>query len=367
LRDCVRPSDVVARLGGDEFAVRVEDPSDAQAAALMVTRRIMRAFDKPIEGDERSVSVHLSVGISTTHQTGRRADELIRDADVAMYGAKAGGKHRYELFDPPMRSAVLKRHNLKEELCNAIQQEELMVHYQPIVDLESEEVVAAEALVRWNRNKVGKVMPAEFVPLAEETGLIVSIGEFVLGEACRQARRWQEADPARKPINIHVNLSAVEVQDEWVVDRVTAAIQNAGIEPQRLVLEITESVLVDDADVVASNLDQLRRVGVRLALDDFGTGYSSLSYLRTLPLDMLKIAMPFIEGITREKQESSFVRMIMELARTLGLDVIAEGIESPDQLAALRELGCEMGQGFHLGLPAGADNPAPAGVAATVA
>ena len=365
LRDCVRPADTVARLGGDEFAVKVEDPKDAQAAALMVTRRIMRAFDKPVLSEGQSVSVHLSVGISTTHQTGRRADELIRDADVAMYRAKAGGKHRYELFDPPMRRAVLKRHGLKEELRNAIEREELMVHYQPIVDLESEEVVAAEALVRWNRTGVGKVMPAEFVPLAEETGLIVSIGEYVLGEACRQARLWQEADPTRKPTNIHVNLSAVEVQDEWVIDRVTAAIQNAGIEPQQLVLEITESVLVDDAELVSSKLKQLQRVGVRLALDDFGTGYSSLSYLRSLPLDMLKIAMPFVEGITRGKQESSFVRMIMDLARTLGLEVIAEGIESPDQLAALRELGCELGQGFHLGLPTGVDGQAHAGLAAT--
>jgi diguanylate cyclase (GGDEF)-like protein len=367
LRDCIRPSDVVARLGGDEFAVKVEDPSDAQAAALKVTNRIMRAFERPIHNDGRNIFVHLSVGITTTHLTGRRADELIRDADVAMYSAKAGGKHCYALFQPSMRRAVLKRHGLKEELRDAIEREELMVHYQPIVDLESDEVVAAEALVRWNRREVGKVMPAEFVPLAEETGLIVSIGEFVLNEACRQARRWQEADPTRKPINIHVNLSAVEVQDEWVIDRVTAAIQNAGIEPQQLVLEITESVLVDDAELVATKLEQLRRVGVRLALDDFGTGYSSLSYLRSLPLDMLKIAMPFVEGITRGKQESSFVRMIMELARTLGLDVIAEGIESPDQLAALRELGCEMGQGFHLGLPAGADNPARASVEATAA
>jgi diguanylate cyclase (GGDEF)-like protein len=366
LRECVRPADTVARLGGDEFAVKVEDPRDAQAAALMVTRRIMRAFDKPILSEGQTVSVHLSVGISTTHQTGRRADELIRDADVAMYRAKSAGKHRYELFDPPMRRAVLKRHGLKEELRNAIEREELMVHYQPIVDLESEEVVAAEALVRWNRSGVGKVMPAEFVPLAEETGLIVSIGEFVLGEACRQSRRWQEADPSRRLTNIHVNLSAVEVQDEWVVDRVTAAIQNAGIEPQQLVLEITESVLVDDAELVSTKLEQLRRVGVRLALDDFGTGYSSLSYLRSLPLDILKIAMPFVEGITRGKQESSFVRMIMDLARTLGLEVIAEGIESPDQLAALRELGCEFGQGFHLGLPAGVDNYAQAGLTATV-
>jgi diguanylate cyclase (GGDEF)-like protein len=355
LRECVRPADTVARLGGDEFAVKVEDQKDAQAAALMVTRRIMRAFDEPLEGEGQTVSVHLSVGISTTRQSGRRADELIRDADVAMYQAKAGGKQRYELFDPPMRSAVLKRHGLKEELRSAIEREQLMVHYQPIVELQSEEVVAAEALVRWNRDGHGKVMPAEFVPLAEETGLIVPVGEFVLFEACRQARRWQEADPARSLTSIHVNLSAIEVQDEWLIDRVTAAIQDAGIEPQQLVLEITESVLVEDAELIASKLEQLRKVGVRLALDDFGTGYSSLSYLRSLPLDILKIAMPFIEGINRGQQESSFVRMIIELARTLGLEVIAEGIESPAQLAALRDLGCELGQGFYLGLPTGVD------------
>jgi diguanylate cyclase (GGDEF)-like protein len=355
LRECVRPADIVARLGGDEFAVKVEDPKDAQAGALMVTRRIMRAFDQPLESEGNTVSVHLSVGISTTRLSGRRADELIRDADVAMYQAKAAGKQRYELFDPPMRSAVMKRHGLKEELRNAIERQELMVHYQPIVALQSEDVVAAEALVRWNRDGHGKVMPAEFVPLAEETGLIVPVGEFVLFEACRQARRWQEADPTRTHTSIHVNLSAIEVQDEWLIDRVTTAIENAGIEPRQLVLEITESVLVDDAELIASKLEQLRKVGVRLALDDFGTGYSSLSYLRSLPLDILKIAMPFIEGINRGQQESSFVRMIIDLARTLGLEVIAEGIESPAQLAALRELGCELGQGFYLGLPTGVD------------
>jgi EAL domain-containing protein (putative c-di-GMP-specific phosphodiesterase class I) len=333
----------------------------------MVTRRVMRAFDKPISSEGQTVSVHLSVGISTTHQSGRRADELIRDADVAMYQAKAAGKQRYELFDPPMRSAVLKRHGLKEELRNAIEREELMVHYQPIVALETEEVVAAEALVRWNRSGFGKVMPAEFVPLAEETGLIVPVGEFVLGEACRQARRWQEADPTRKLTSIHVNLSAVEVQDDWLIDRVNSAIQNAGIEPRQLVLEITESVLVKDADLIASKLEQLRKVGVRLALDDFGTGYSSLSYLRSLPLDILKIAMPFVEGITRGQRESSFVRMIIELARTLGLEVIAEGIESPDQLTALRDLGCELGQGFYLGLPSAVGDEAQAVVAANAA
>jgi diguanylate cyclase (GGDEF)-like protein len=355
LRECVRPTDIVARLGGDEFAVKVEDARDAQAAALMVTRRIMRAFDQPLTSESQTVSVHPSVGISTTRLSGRRADELIRDADVAMYQAKAAGKQRYELFDPPMRSAVMKRHGLKEELRSAIGRQELMVHYQPIVALQSEEVVAAEALVRWNRSGHGKVMPAEFVPLAEETGLIVPIGEFVMSEACRQARRWQEADPTRRLTSIHVNLSAVEVQDEWLIDRVSAAIENAGIEPQQLVLEITESVLVKDAELIASKLEQLRKVGVRLALDDFGTGYSSLSYLRSLPLDILKIAMPFVEGINRGEQESSFVRMIIELARTLGLEVIAEGIESSAQLEALRELGCELGQGFYLGLPTGVD------------
>jgi EAL domain-containing protein (putative c-di-GMP-specific phosphodiesterase class I) len=199
----------------------------------------------------------------------------------------------------------------------------------------------------------GPLPPGEFVPLAEETGLIVAVGEWVLREACNQAGRWTSTPDAPAP-SVHVNLSAVELRDPALVERVESCVDGAGIDPSNLVLEITETVLVEDADFSAATLDRLRQVGVRLALDDFGTGYSSLGYLRALPLDMLKIAMPFIEGLARERRENSFVRMILELASTLGLHVVAEGIESAHQLEVLRELGCELGQGFYLGYPASA-------------
>jgi diguanylate cyclase (GGDEF)-like protein len=351
LLDCVRPSDVVARLGGDEFAVLVEDRVDAQSTAVDVTRRIMAAFDRPVSTGEQSASVHVSIGISTTHQSGRRSDELIRDADVAMYQAKAAGKQRYEIFDPPMRNAVLKRHGLKEELRTAIEQGELTVQYQPIVELRTGDVVSAEALVRWKHPGRGQLPPAEFVPLAEETGLIVAVGQFVMQEACKQAERWQKTRTGSNPIGIHVNLSAVELQDPWLTDRVTAAITRSGLAPEQLVLEVTESVLVEDADSIMATMQQLRKVGVRLALDDFGTGYSSLNYLRSLPLDILKIAMPFVEGIALGRQENSFARMIIELASTLGLQVIAEGIETAEQMEALQDLRCEFGQGYYLAKP----------------
>ena len=351
LRECVRPSDVVARLGGDEFAVMVEDVEGPERAALMVTERIMNAFQRPLSTGSKLVSVHASVGIATSDEEGPQADELIRDADVAMYQAKAAGKQRYEVFQPSMRNAVMKRHGLKEELLTAIQGNQLSVMYQPIVALATNEVVAAEALVRWNHENQGELSPAEFVPLAEETGLIPAVGKFVLDDACRQARQWQEAKPER-PVAMHVNLSAVELQDSELVERVTAAIERGRIAPSQLVLEITESMLVEDADMITSSMEQLRGVGVRLALDDFGTGYSSLSYLRSLPLDILKIAMPFVQGIDRgRRDDDSFVRMILELARALDLQVIAEGIESIDQLEALRDLGCEFGQGFYIAPP----------------
>jgi EAL domain-containing protein (putative c-di-GMP-specific phosphodiesterase class I) len=248
-----------------------------------------------------------------------------------------------------MRDAVLKRHGLKEELQRAVEREEVVVEYQPIVALATDEVVAAEALVRWNHPGRGRLLPSEFVPLAEETGLIVALGQHVLEESCRKARAWQEWDPEKAP-SIHVNLSAVELADPHLTHTVGAALSDASLEPSRLVLEITES-LIKDADAHAPALHELRSMGVRLALDDFGTGYSALSYLRTLPLDILKIAKPFVEGIARGSQENSFVRMIIDLARALDLRVVAEGIESAEELEALRDLECELGQGFYLAVP----------------
>jgi diguanylate cyclase (GGDEF)-like protein len=346
LRDCLRPSDAIARLGGDEFAVMVLGEDQSLDAAVAVAERIMRAFEVPVAVGDDLIYVHLSIGIATTRHS-KRADELIRDADLAMYRAKETGKKRFELFEPEMRAAVLRRHGLKEELQRALERRELILEYQPIVALASGETVAAEALVRWHHPTRGRLLPAEFVPLAEETGLIIAVGQFVLEQACRQAVSWEQRKDGRGPRAVHVNLSAVELQDSGVTSGVSQALAEAGLEPGRLVLEITES-LAQDVDA-GTTLRGLRELGVRLALDDFGTGYSSLSYLRSLPLDILKIARPFIDGISRGQQESSFVRMIIDLARTLDLQVIAEGIESAAELEALRALDCELGQGFYLG------------------
>jgi EAL domain-containing protein (putative c-di-GMP-specific phosphodiesterase class I) len=266
-----------------------------------------------------------------------------------MYKAKETGKGRYDIFHSSMRDAVVKRHGLKEELQAAIDGGQVVVEYQPIVDLSTGRVTAAEALVRWNHPNRGRLLPSEFVPLAEETGLIVAVGRHVLLESCRQARDWQRR-PGGEGMAVHVNLSAVELKDPALAATVLAALDSCDLDPSLLVVEITES-LVQDADASAAALSQLREIGVRLALDDFGTGYSSLSYLRSMPLDILKIAKPFVEGLGRGRQENSFVRMIVDLARALDLLVVAEGIESMEEMEALRELGCDLGQGFYLAYP----------------
>ncbi len=355
LRACLRPEDLVARLGGDEFAVMVEDSHDAEAAAVKVSRRIMEAFALPVGVGSESVAVYVSVGIATSHGGGFSAEELIRDADVAMYKAKTSGKGHFQVFHPSMGAAVLERHGLKEELRLAIERQELTLYFQPIVDLDTGRLVAEEALVRWEHPRRGLVGPSEFVPLAEETGLILSLGQYVLEEACRQACRWEArraADPTgAAEVAVHVNLSAVELRDPELVRRVQRTLAEAEVDPRSLVFEITETVLLDDSERVSAAIGELRALGVRFALDDFGTGYSSLSYLHTLPFDMLKIAKSFVDGLARGGREASFVRMIIELARTLGVSVIAEGIETQEQVDALVILDCDLGQGFHLGRP----------------
>ncbi len=355
LRSCLRPEDLVARLGGDEFAVMVEDPHDAEAAAVKVARRIMEAFVLPVGVGSESVAVYVSVGIAPSDGSSFSAEEMIRDADVAMYKAKTSGKGHFQVFHPSMGAAVLERHGLKEELRLAIERDQLTLYFQPIVDLDTGRLVAEEALVRWEHPRRGLVGPSEFVPLAEETGLILSLGQYVLEEACQQACRWEArraADPSDKTdVSVHVNLSAVELRDPELVGRVQRTLAEAEVDPRSLVFEITETVLLDDSQRVSNAIGELRALGVRFALDDFGTGYSSLSYLHTLPFDMLKIAKSFVDGLARGGREASFVRMIIELARTLGVTVIAEGIETQEQVDALVVLECDLGQGFHLGRP----------------
>ena len=348
LRECLRRDDLVARLGGDEFAVLLREDDAAEAMAVRTSERVMQAFRLPLAAGDELVSVHLSVGIAGAAELAEGADELIRNADIAMYQAKLAGKGRFELFDPAAGDAMLRRHSLKAELTKAVERGQIAVHYQPIVALSTGEVVAAEALVRWDHPARGLVPPAEFIGLAEETGLIVRIGGVVLADACRQASRWREERGGEHPIAVHVNLSSVEIADSTLVDRVRATVDAYRIPASDLVLEITESRLLTDESGVAT-LHALRALGARLALDDFGTGYSSLSYLRDLPLDILKVPKPFVDRLTGD--DDVFVRTICDLAAALDLDVIAEGIETPAQLAALASFDSTLGQGFYLARP----------------
>jgi diguanylate cyclase (GGDEF)-like protein len=351
LRRCVRPEDVVARLGGDEFAVMLPGVSDPIGSGRRIATRIIQSLDLPVRAGENLLSVHASVGIASSVQADRDADQLIRNADVAMYQAKSKGKARFEVFESSMAEEILRRHGLKEELAKAVEREQIVVEYQPIVELDSGRIVATEALVRWEHPVHGLIPPAKFVPLAEETGLIAPIGHHVLRAACFQVRAWEDVHPSGLPPRVHVNLSVAELHDPGLVDRIRGAISDAGIAPANLVLEITETQLLGDPAASARRLELLREFGVRIALDDFGTGYSSLSYLHSLPLDILKVAKPFVDGLMGGGRESRFVVMIMDLARALGLQVIAEGIETAEQLDVLRELNTKFGQGYYLAPP----------------
>ena len=353
LRACVRPGDVVARLGGDEFAILLPAVEAPAVQARRVAARILDAFRMPVSAGSALVAVHVSIGIAEGLRGGADADELVRRADVAMYAAKAKGKGGAEAFHPSMAEDMVRRHDLKAELAKALEREQITVQYQPIVALHDSRIVGAEALVRWEHPVRGLVPPAHFVPLAEETGLIVALGRYVLTEACRQARRWEEADRGEPALRMHVNLSVAELRDPELVAHVLGCVERAGIRPEQLALEITETQLLAD-DRHAARFEDLRAQGVRVALDDFGTGYSSLSYLQALPLDVLKIAKPFVDQLAPGEGDAGFVAMIVDLARRLELEVVAEGIETREQLAALRALGVDLGQGFLLGRPSAA-------------
>ena len=352
----LRSEDLVARLDGDEFAILVRRPPDVTVGALELAERTLKSFALPVTAGEELLFVSLSIGIATSRHARTHAEHLLRDADVAMYDAKEGGKHRISVFAPAMHDSIVRRHGLKGELEHAIELRELVVQYQPIVDLSTGKTVSVEALVRWNHPRRGRIPPLDFIPLAEETGLIVPLGRYVLEEACACVTE-------RHPdLQVQVNLSAIELEHPALLDTIASVIQRTGIAPGRLVLEVTETLLVKDAVRGAETLQQLRDIGVQLALDDFGTGYSSLSYLRNLPLDSLKIAREFVEGLTLSDHDAAFVRLIVGLAKTVGLKVVAEGIETRAQLDMLREIGCDLGQGYYFAaaMDADADWAAPA-------
>jgi EAL domain-containing protein (putative c-di-GMP-specific phosphodiesterase class I) len=323
----------------------------------------MDALDAPFELDTHQaggseVFVHPSIGIALGNpdQTQGDVDELLRNADVAMYIAKGRGKRRYEFFEPSMHTGVLERLALKRDLSRAFERSEFVLHYQPIIDLTSSALVGLEALIRWKHPERGLVEPAAFVPLAEETGLIRPIGHWVLGEACARANKWgEDARGTREPLSVNVNLSPSQLQEPGLVGEVAGALARSGLAPSQLVLEITETVLMQDTEVTIRRLRRLKDLGVRLAIDDFGTGYSSLGYLQRFPIDIIKVAKPFVDNLERGKDESALVRAILKLADAFGLQTVAEGIEREAQLERLQTMGCALGQGFHFARPMNAD------------
>jgi diguanylate cyclase (GGDEF)-like protein len=345
----VRPGDTVARLGGDEFAVLLEDVEDGRDA-VAPAERILAAFSVPFQIGGNELFIGGSIGIAMGAAGEKTADELLRNADFAMYQAKSMGKGRHAMFEARMRDAAVERVELAALLRRALDRDELILHYQPIIDLRTGEVRGLEALVRWQQPERGLLMPTQFIDIAEETGLIVPIGRWVMREACRQASTWQERFPSDPPLSISVNLSTRQFSDPRLVSDIAAAIRDSGIPASSLILEITESLLVRDADGTIAKLRAIRAMGVRLAIDDFGTGYSSLSYLQRFPLDVLKIDRAFVEAVGNA-EGTALVRSIVDIGKSLRLSTVAEGIERPEQPAQLLALQCDMGQGFLMNRP----------------
>ncbi len=343
LEKCIRPGDTVARLGGDEFVMLCEQIRDVETAKA-IAYRVQGVLSDPfvIEGSEIRSSA--SIGIALTSPEYERPEEVLRDADITMYRAKALGKARCEVFDPSMRLEAAALLQLENDLRRALELNEFRIHYQPIVALGNGETTGLEALIRWQHPRRGLVPPDDFIPLAEETGLIVPIGEWVLRTACSQMKAWQKEGLAS--FRISVNVSTVQLRQADFVDMVTKVLKETGLEPGLLDLEVTESVLVDRNESIMEMFHQLKALGVRICLDDFGTGYSSLSYLQGLPIDVLKIDASFTKNLTSDKERGKIVETILMLGRSLGTEVIAEGIETDEQLGYLKAVDCVSGQGF---------------------
>jgi diguanylate cyclase (GGDEF)-like protein len=349
LERTLRPVDTLARFGGDEFAILLSGMTDA-TDAVRVAQRIQDELSQPFVLDKNSAFATASIGIAFSSSGYDRADDILRDADIAMYRAKENGKARYEVFDHGMHARAVSRLQLESDLRQAIENKEFCVYYQPIVSLQTGRLAGFEALVRWNHPRRGLVSPADFIPVAEETGLIVPIGQWVLNEACAQVRQWQIDSPSHRNLSLSVNLSARQVAQPDLLDRIKEALATSKLNPHCLKLEITESVVMENAEAAALMFKQLRSLGVQLSIDDFGTGYSSLSYLHRFPLNYLKIDRSFVSRLTTDN-DNAIVRTISTLARNLGMEVIAEGIETEEQYQQLKMLGCEYGQGFLFSRP----------------
>jgi diguanylate cyclase (GGDEF)-like protein/PAS domain S-box-containing protein len=350
LGSCLRPGDRVARLSGDEFALlvrNIEDANDATEVAERIRQQLMQPFN--LSGHE--VFTTVSIGIAHSASGYEHPEDMLRDADTAMYRAKSLGTSRHEVFDKAMHSNALGLLQLETDLRRAVEREEFLVHYQPIVALENGKLHGFEALVRWEHPEQGMVSPGKFIPLAEETGLIVQIGNLVLREACRQMREWQNLYPASFPLQMSVNLSGKQFLQPDLMGRIKEILRLTRLDPHYLKLEITESVVMDNVEVAIGMLKQIRALGIALSIDDFGTGYSSLSYLHKFPLNTLKVDRSFVSQMKGNNENTEIVRTIITLAKALRMDVIAEGTETREQVAQLRALGCKYGQGYYFSKP----------------
>jgi len=346
----LRPGDTVARLGGDEFAVLLKNMEN-EGIATRVADRITRQLATPFAISGKELFVHASIGIAGLVSGEEAAEELLKNADVAMYIAKARGKARYVEFEASLHRVAVERMELEADMHDAVVRKEFVLHYQPVVVLESVAVHSVEALVRWNHPRRGLLYPADFIGVAEQTGMIVDLGRWVLQQASRDVRRWQVRYPSSPPMLVSVNISGRQLQRPGLLDDVADAVEGAGLDPQSLILELTESVLMEETETIAHTLQELRLQGIRLALDDFGTGYSSLGHLRDFPVDILKLDKSFVSGIGTGLADAAILRAVIGLGNTLGLLTIGEGIERAEQLAALNTMGCHAGQGFYLSRP----------------
>jgi diguanylate cyclase (GGDEF)-like protein len=350
MRQVLRPGDMAARLGGDEFTILM-DQVPSHEEAVQVAEQLAASLRRPVAVEEREVYVSASIGIAFGTPGVDAPDHLLRASDLATYRVKTQGKASYAVFDCSMKAEILERLELEADLRRALDRQEFRLYYQPVVTLATGQVVEFEALLRWQHPRRGLVPPAQFIPLAEETGLIIPIGKWVLFEACRQVQEWQLTAPAAAPITVSVNLSARQLHDPALVETVRTALAETGLDPRHLRLEITESVMMRDVDAAVETLRQLRELGVQLAVDDFGQGYSSLGYLKRFPVDVLKIDRAFVERLALDPQDVAIVDAMITLARRLHMGVTGEGIETGEQLEQLRRLGCDRGQGYYFSRP----------------
>ena len=354
LEGCVRGGDIVARLGGDEFAILLERILDVRDAA-MVAERVQEALQAPLSigGYEHATSASIGVALSTG--ASEQPEYVLRSADIAMYRAKNTGRGRYEMFDRAMHAEALTRLQIETDLRHAFDRDEFFLHYQPIVCLREGRIIGAEALIRWRHFERGVVSPATFIPVAEDTGLVVPLGRWVLREACRQAREWQSRLTAGQQFALSVNLSVREFAQPDLVRTVAAILEETGLAAADLRVEITESAIIGQKHPAIETVEQLRALGVAIHLDDFGTGYSALSYLHRLPLDAVKVDRAFTSSIDLEERPLHVVKAIISLAHAIGLEVVAEGVTNLRQLELLRDMGCDMAQGFVFSRPCSID------------